>query len=514
MRHITLETTFGSFVGVEENGVRKFLGIKYAEVKNWLATPELITSYGNQIVDATRYGPRAPAPDLCTFEQSILIQCIIGAAPETTMSHSECLNLNITVPSLPTETNSALPVMVFIHGGGLIMGANSWPQWEPARLVKMSADIRMPIVVVSVNYRLGAPGNLTSEELRSAGYLGNNSLRDQRCALKWVKKFIGGFGGDEENVTVFGVSAGAASVLHHLSCKEPLFRRGISMSGTPLMLKPLSPAVAEKSYKAVLQALGLEDASTHDRIQKLLAMSPEDLVQKIPIKIPLAPYLDGDMIPEAPSFANLSSGTFQSLNNTRCEELLIGSCADDGNVFYFMGLSSRLPGIASAIHTSFSRNLSSPVAQAVLSEYKITPSTPDAEAMVSIIELGTDIAYRLPAQYYARAFKRRVFSYLFTEPNPWDGMFKGKSVHLMDAVFLFQNFDEHIPDQAKMTAKRVAEDFVTFAYGRPGGTWAEGQTKIYGPDSSDVDRLETLRQEGAVDLDEVSVAWDLFVAGK
>ena len=56
MRHITLETTFGSFVGVEENGVRKFLGIKYAEVKNWLATPELITSYGNQIVDATRYG--------------------------------------------------------------------------------------------------------------------------------------------------------------------------------------------------------------------------------------------------------------------------------------------------------------------------------------------------------------------------------------------------------------------------------------------------------------------------
>ena len=179
-----------------------------------------------------------------------------------------------------------------------------------------------------------------------------------------------------------------------------------------------------------------------------------------------------------------------------------------------MGLSSRLPGIASAIHTSFSRNLSSPVAQAVLSEYKITPSTPDAEAMVSIIELGTDIAYRLPAQYYARAFKRRVFSYLFTEPNPWDGMFKGKSVHLMDAVFLFQNFDEHIPYQAKMTAKRVAEDFVTFAYGRPGGTWAEGQTKIYGPDSSDVDRLETLRQEGAVDLDEVSVAWDLFVAGK
>lgn len=56
MERTTLETTFGSFVGVEEDGVRKFLGIKYAEVRNWLAAPELVTWYGNQIVDATRYG--------------------------------------------------------------------------------------------------------------------------------------------------------------------------------------------------------------------------------------------------------------------------------------------------------------------------------------------------------------------------------------------------------------------------------------------------------------------------
>jgi len=280
------------------------------------------------------------------------------------------------------------------------------------------------------------------------------------------------------------------------------------------MLKPLSPGVAETSYNVVVQALGLEHASTSERVQSLLSMSPEDLVQKIPIRIPLAPYLDGDMIPEAPSFANLSSGTLQSLNNTRCEELLIGSCVDDGNVFYFMGLSSRLPGIASAIHTSFSRNLSASAAQAVLSAYGIAPSTPDKEAMASIIKLGTDIAYGLPVSYYARAFKGRVSSYLFTEPNPWDGMFKGKSVHLMDAVFLFQNFNEHIPDHAKVTARRIAEDFVAFAYGRAGGTWADGQTKIYGPDSGDVGSLEAFRQEGAVDLDEVSVAWDLFVAGK
>jgi carboxylesterase type B len=132
------------------------------------------------------------------------------------MSNTECLNLNITVPSLPSGIDNALPVMVFIHGGGFIMGANSWPQYEPTRLVKMSADIGMPVVVVSANYRLGAPGNLTSEELRNAGYPGNNSLRDQRCALQWVRKFIGGFGGDADNVTVFGESAGADTLVPFL----------------------------------------------------------------------------------------------------------------------------------------------------------------------------------------------------------------------------------------------------------------------------------------------------------
>ena len=154
--------------------------------------------------------------DGCAFEQSTLIQCSVGTGPETSMSSTTCLNLNITVPSLPNEANSVLPVMVFIHGGGFIMGANSWPHYDPARLVRMSADLGSPVIVVNVNYRLGAPGNLTSEELRKSGCPGNNSLRDQRCALQWVGKYIGGFGGDANNVTVFGESAGAGtlSLLH------------------------------------------------------------------------------------------------------------------------------------------------------------------------------------------------------------------------------------------------------------------------------------------------------------
>lgn len=78
------------------------------------------------------------------------------------MSGTDCLNLNITVPDIQSKT--LLPVMVFVHGGGFIMGANDWPQYDSSRLVKLSVELKSPIIVVNINYRLGILGNLTSEE--------------------------------------------------------------------------------------------------------------------------------------------------------------------------------------------------------------------------------------------------------------------------------------------------------------------------------------------------------------
>jgi carboxylesterase type B len=90
--------------------------------------------------------------DGCDFEQKHLIQCSIGG-PETPppMSGTECLNLNITVPdTVSAEKVSGLPVMVFVHGGGFIMGANYYPQYDAARLVRLSVEVGMPIVAVNI----------------------------------------------------------------------------------------------------------------------------------------------------------------------------------------------------------------------------------------------------------------------------------------------------------------------------------------------------------------------------
>jgi len=66
------------------------------------------------------------------------------------MSGTECLNLNITVPNVDTSSGKKLPVMVFIHGGGFMMGANYWPQYDPSRLVKLSLEMRMPVIIVNI----------------------------------------------------------------------------------------------------------------------------------------------------------------------------------------------------------------------------------------------------------------------------------------------------------------------------------------------------------------------------
>jgi carboxylesterase type B len=89
--------------------------------------------------------------DGCAFEQSTLIQCSIGVPVDPPpMSGTECLNLNITVPDLNSDAVKKLPVMVFIHGGGFIMGANYWPQYDASRLVKLSAEFELPVVAINI----------------------------------------------------------------------------------------------------------------------------------------------------------------------------------------------------------------------------------------------------------------------------------------------------------------------------------------------------------------------------
>lgn len=320
------------------------------------------------------------------------------------------------------------------------------------------------------------------------------------------------------------------------------------MSGTPILLKPLPLPVAEMAYTSILEAFGLENASTEDRIDRLKTATPEELVEKTPMSVPLLPFLDGDVlpalsVPPLPSqdgdvvsgtttFAKLAARDHEGLPGMSwCEELMIGDCQHDGNVFLFMGLAQRKAGIASLLATSLQTNLSVSAADAVLQAYGIGSASDDEEAMKLIIDLATDVAYVTPALAYARSFPGKKFYYQFNEPNGWEGILKGMSTHMLDAAFLFQNFNDHMAPEAKEVAKGLAVDFIKFAHGK--SPWAEfdqdqARVRTYGPsDKSTIDVVENngwgsgrrdvlwrLSEEGKIDMDQLSVAWTMFIAGR
>lgn len=133
--------------------------------------------------------------------------------------------------------------------------------------------------------------------------------------------------------TMFAIADLIAAVLMQLQSTEPLFKRAISMSGTPIMRRPLPVEVAETGFETFMEILGLENATIEDRLEKLRTITPDELVEKTPMTLPLVPFLDGDVIPDTFTFAKLDS---EETDITKiapgwdwCEELMIGDCKDD-----------------------------------------------------------------------------------------------------------------------------------------------------------------------------------------
>ncbi|KAK9880890.1 hypothetical protein WA026_013217 [Henosepilachna vigintioctopunctata] len=154
------------------------------------------------------------------------IVCLQISKETTEFETEDCLILNVYTPKFDVK-ESNLPVMVYFHGGGFYMGNTSYNSYGPEFF--MDRDV----VVVVVNYRLGAFGFLSTED---DVITGNFGLKDQQLAIKWVHKNIRAFNGDPEKVTIFGESAGSASVGYQLLNKknQGLFRGAIMSSGSPL----------------------------------------------------------------------------------------------------------------------------------------------------------------------------------------------------------------------------------------------------------------------------------------
>lgn len=180
------------------------------------------------------------------------------------------------------------------------------------------------------SYRLGAPGYLHSAELKEAGYLPNNGFRDQRTALLWLQKHIAGFGGNPEEVTLIGESAGAVSTAIHLHSEQPLFKRAMMMSGSTLLMGPVPEAVAEANYQKAVKLLGLDGLSSTERVRRFVEMDGQELRETL-LKGGVAslPVIDGNICPTAVNFKSVMDGSLELPGREWCNGLLLGDCAFD-----------------------------------------------------------------------------------------------------------------------------------------------------------------------------------------
>ncbi|MBQ5342519.1 MAG: carboxylesterase/lipase family protein, partial [Oscillospiraceae bacterium] len=281
MRDVLALTKYGKIRGDYFDGVYRFLGVRYAKapVGELRFQPPVEPDVSPVIVDAKEYTykcwqtdtPRIEVPEIANSKYNMINQEIVtgnmemGKGPQS----EDCLSLNIWTPAL--TKGMKLPVMVWLHGGGNVAGTPECPHQDGFNMAKKNN-----VVMVSVSHRLNLFGymDLTHLGVEKYAHSVNIGNLDMVAALKWVHDNIDWFGGDPDNVTIFGESGGGGKVAQLLTMPSAkgLFHKAIIQSGG---FQATDPKVGQKDTDAFLEHLHI----TKDNIDELEKIPPEDLIK-------------------------------------------------------------------------------------------------------------------------------------------------------------------------------------------------------------------------------------------
>ena len=403
--------------GADAAGVNSFLGLPYAAppTGNLRWRPPQPAAGWSGVRDATTFGPSCP-------------QAASPFAPPGQFSE-DCLYLNVYTPAARSSFGGR-PVLVWIHGGGLEQdGARDYDG------TKLAAD---GVVVVTINYRLGALGFLAHPALASHGAAGNYGLMDQQAALRWVQRNIARFGGDPGNVTIAGQSAGGLSVLAQMVSPgaRGLFQRAIVQSGTfALNQRPL--AVAEAAGETFATAVGCADQSA-----ACLRSAPvSDLVANFGVEIP--GVVDGAVLTQ-PIGTALARGQFARVpvinGITHDEELLF---VDGLKLTVSQGTNIPLAAPLDGSETTYEADIAqalgvSPArAAAIAAVYPLSanPTRPDEVFGLAV----SDASFACPALQVDRQTAARgvpTYAYQFND-DAAPGFGLGQATHGAELPYLF-----------------------------------------------------------------------------
>jgi para-nitrobenzyl esterase len=390
----------GEAEGTVDDGVRLFYGLPFAEPPvgdlRWRA-PVPASSWAGTL-DATG------APPVCPQVIPIL---------ESETGQEDCLYLSVHAPVEATPTDPR-PVMVWVHGGGFAVGNGL--QNDGSRLARED-----DVVVVNINYRLGQLGFLAHSALGAESpdeASGNYGLMDQTAALRWVRGNIAEFGGDPENVTIFGESAGAFSVCSHLASvqSDGLFHKAILQSGSCERPWPTLPAAEAQgdAFASALECdaeadvLGCMRAKSADQVLAALPPAPNfGFAPSDGATGSWGPVFDGSFFTEQPSEA-FASGRFNQVPT------IIGFTREEARLFVWLGEISDPPLEVTADNyvelIAHFLGGDAELAARAANEY---PLEDYSEPAVALAAVATDTVFRCPGKEEAAKLAARVPTYLY-----------------------------------------------------------------------------------------------------
>jgi len=426
-----VETSSGRLQGTEQAGIRIFRGVRYARAPigaQRFLPPEACQPIAG-VVDATKPGPAAPQYALPFFGMI----SAAGVPPG-----GDCLSLNIWTPG---PGGARRPVLVWIHGGGFLVGAGSTPIYTGKDLAR-----RGDLVVVTINYRLGALGFVHLGPLLGGDFKHSSNLgvRDQIAALEWIRENIDRFGGDPDNVTVFGQSAGAMSIAALLGAPQArtLFHRAICQSGA-------ADHILDEDRAADVARVFLDELGGAQHSPESLGARPLSEIlqaQRATMRrlsdfrtmMVFLPCVDGEVIPEQPLEAVRRGGQPEI-------PLLVGATLDEWKLFRVVdpGLRGlREEALIERFHAVLrGRFTSLPDAATALGEFRLAleergAGTSPAEVWSAF---QTTRVMHFPAVRLAEAQVEAggsVHTYLFTWRPPALGRVIG-ACHALDIPFIF-----------------------------------------------------------------------------
>lgn len=420
-----VRTNAGKVRGFVSGGVNTFRGIPYGATTagmNRFVSPKRPEPWSG-VRDASQFGPMAfQDPPL----KGIYAEVLHGLAPVEPLNMSEdCLCLNVWTPELGTGHDR--PVMVWMHPGGVVFWAGNSDWTDGANLAR-----HHDVVVVSLNHRLGPLGFLYLDDIAGPAYAGsgNAGMQDIVAALKWVQENIAAFGGNPDNVTIFGESGGGwkVSALLAMPAAKGLFHKAIIEYD--VLIKGLPRQKAAATTTEILGKLGIKE-SVVDQLHKI----PAEQLQEAAKGQNFVPVVDGVVLPRDPFFPDAPDISTQI-------PLIIGNNRSEVAYWFLLsGIPDLADDAALKEYVKSHMGLNDIMAERSIELYRrLNPSASRIDTVIGIARAGIRTEIRTVAELKLKKADTPVFRYEFEWEAPgFDGHYH--SSHTFELPFVFDNVD-------------------------------------------------------------------------